>query len=116
MGVSGIGKPLKLRLFLEGQEVPVISATVSIGYNGPAVASVQILPIDEGLTFKPRTMVHLFFLDELPTDGRCRTYLVRGCPSLRFLRELAIQAVLWRDIWLRLWANLRSAEVLYFSA
>lgn len=61
---EGIGKPLKLRLFLEGQEVPVISASINISPNSPATASVQVIPLDEGMDLKPRTMVHLFFLDQ----------------------------------------------------
>jgi hypothetical protein len=56
-------KPLHLRLFLEGLEVPVIAAQVSVHLNAPAAASIQIVPIDEGLRLKPRTMVHLFFLE-----------------------------------------------------
>lgn len=56
-------KPLHLRLFLEGIEVPVVSAQVSVHLNAPALASIQIVPIDEGLHLKPRTMVHLFFLE-----------------------------------------------------
>lgn len=58
-----VGKPLQLRLFLEGEEVPVIAAQVSISTNAPAAASIQIVPLDEGMDFLPRTMVHLFFLD-----------------------------------------------------
>lgn len=58
-----VGKPLHLRLFLEGEEVPVIAAQVSIGLNAPAAASIQIVPLDEAMDLKPRTMVHLFFLD-----------------------------------------------------
>lgn len=60
----GLAKPLHIRLFLEGQEVPVISAQVQIGLWAPAVASIQIVPLDSALDFKPRTMVHLFFLEE----------------------------------------------------
>lgn len=58
-----VGKPLHLRLFLEGEEVPVIGAQVSISVGAPAAASIQIIPLDEALDMKPRTMVHLFFLD-----------------------------------------------------
>lgn len=58
-----IGKPLQLRLFLEGEEVPVIAAQVSISINAPAAATVQVIPLDEALALKPRSMVHLFFLD-----------------------------------------------------
>lgn len=58
-----VGKPLQLRLFLEGLEVPVIAAQVSINVNAPAAASIQVIPLDEATNLKPRTMVHLFFLD-----------------------------------------------------
>ena len=58
-----VAKPLRLRLFLEGEEFPVISAQVSINMNAPAAASIQVIPLDEVLDLKPRTMVHLFYLD-----------------------------------------------------
>jgi len=61
--------PLGLRLFLEGIEVPVISAQVNITPNQPAAASIQVVPSDMGLHLLPRTLVHLFYLDnteELP--------------------------------------------------
>jgi hypothetical protein len=56
-------KLLRLRLLLEGEEVPVISAQVMINIGAPATASIQIIPLDSALDFFPRTMVHLFFLD-----------------------------------------------------
>lgn len=67
-----VGKPLRLRLFLEGEEVPVIAAQVSINIGSPAAASIQIVPLDEALSMKPRTMVHLFFLDnfEVRVDAK----------------------------------------------
>lgn len=58
-----VGKPLHLRLFLEGHEVPVISASVNIGVNAPSACAVQLVPLDELMELKPRTMVHLFYLD-----------------------------------------------------
>lgn len=61
-----VAKKLRLRLFLEGIEVPVISANVNISVNAPASASIQIIPLDEAATFRPRTMVHLFYLDSRP--------------------------------------------------
>jgi hypothetical protein len=57
-------KPLHLRAFVEGIEVPVVAAQVSINLNGPAAASIQIVPLDEGRRFHYGTMVHLFFLDQ----------------------------------------------------
>lgn len=55
--------PLGLRLFLEGVEVPVISASVVVQPDTPASASIQIIPTDMALNFLPRTLVHLFYLD-----------------------------------------------------
>jgi len=58
-----IGHNLKLRLFLEGIEIPVIGASVQIGSNAPAVASIQVIATDKILNIHPRTVVHLFFYD-----------------------------------------------------
>jgi hypothetical protein len=60
---SAYAKRLRLRLFLEGVEVPVIAANVQSGPNGPVVASIQIPPLADGTRLFPRTLVHLFFLD-----------------------------------------------------
>lgn len=54
---------LHLRLFLEGIEVPVISAQVQANLNAPATASIQVVPTDKLFELKPRTLVHLFFYD-----------------------------------------------------
>jgi hypothetical protein len=61
--VAGVGQRLRLRLFLEGVEVPVIAATVQVVPNAPAACSIQIPPIPEGTQLFPRTLVHCFFLD-----------------------------------------------------
>ena len=55
-----IGHKLGLRLFLEGIEVPVISAQIQIVADAPAAASIQIIATNASLDFLPRTMVHLF--------------------------------------------------------
>lgn len=54
---------LGLRLFLEGLEVPCVSAQVQISVNSPATAAIQIVPSDKVVELKARTMVHLFFWD-----------------------------------------------------
>jgi len=54
---------LDLRLFLEGVEVPVISASIQIAANAPASASIQVIATDKILDLLPRTVVHLFFYD-----------------------------------------------------
>lgn len=63
MAIGATGYQLKLRLFLEGIEVPVIGAQVQMNLNAPATASIQVVPTDRILDIKPRTMVHLFFWD-----------------------------------------------------
>lgn len=56
--------PLGIRLFLEGIEVPVISSQVNIMPDQPSTASIQVIPSDMGLHLLPRTLVHLFYLDD----------------------------------------------------
>lgn len=62
-----IGRRLKLRLFIEGVEVPVISANVNASTGSPAIASIQIIPTAAALGLLPRSMVHLFFFDRFAT-------------------------------------------------
>lgn len=59
----GEAQALGLRLFLEGLEVPVISATIDINEGAAAVAQIEIVGLDSAMRFKPRTVVHLFFFD-----------------------------------------------------
>ena len=80
-----VGKPLHLRLFLEGEEVPVIAAQVQINMSAPATASIQIIPLDTALDFLPRTMVHLFFLDSRVDAS---THTSRGTYRLLFSGEV----------------------------
>lgn len=54
---------------MEGVEVPAISAQVAIQPSNPATATIQIIPTDSALLFLPRTLVHLFFLDDELTDA-----------------------------------------------
>lgn len=58
-----IGHQLGLRLFIEGIEVPVIGASITIAPGAPATAAIQIIPTDKSLELYPRTVVHLFFYD-----------------------------------------------------
>lgn len=58
------GQRLRLRLFLEGVEIPVISANIQSAPNSPTMASIQIPPLPEGTRLLPRTLVHLFFFDD----------------------------------------------------
>ena len=67
--------PLGLRLFLEGVETPVISAQTNIQPGTPASAAIQIVPADSALLLLPRTLVHLFYLDNefVSTSSTTRT-------------------------------------------
>lgn len=58
-----IGHKLGLRLFLEGVEVPVIAASVTVAPNVPTTCSLQVIATDRILDILPRTLVHLFFYD-----------------------------------------------------
>lgn len=57
------GQRVRLRLFMEGIELPVISAQVSGTPNSPSMGTIQIPPLVEGTRLLPRTLVHLFFFD-----------------------------------------------------
>jgi len=61
--MTAYGQRLRLRLFLEGIEVPIVAANVQTAPNSPIVCSIQIPPLAEGTRFLPRTLVHVFFLD-----------------------------------------------------
>lgn len=61
--MEAAGQRLGLRLFLEGLEIPCVSAQVQISPNAPATAAIQIVPSDKVTELKARTMVHLFFWD-----------------------------------------------------
>lgn len=57
------GQHLRLRCFLEGIEVPIISAALSIQPDTPAQCQIQIPATDKAYEFLPRTLVHVFFWD-----------------------------------------------------
>ncbi len=58
-------KYLKIRLFVEGIELPCISAMMQASINNPAVCSVQVVPLDSLVELKPKSLVHVFFYDFL---------------------------------------------------
>jgi hypothetical protein len=61
--MTSVGSRLHLRLFLEGVEVPVVSASITSQKNAAAVCSIQLPANDYLLDLKPRTLVHLFCFD-----------------------------------------------------
>lgn len=69
---------IRLRLFIEGIEIPVVSANVSAAPNSPGVATIQITPLAEATRLLPRSVVHLFFLDMYITQSPFLTSTTRG--------------------------------------
>lgn len=61
--MTATAQRMRLRLFIEGVEVPVIAAQVQTAPNSPAACSIQIPPLAEGTRLLPRSLVHLYFLD-----------------------------------------------------
>lgn len=61
--MSAVGQRLHLRLFVEGVELPCVSAQIQSQKNAAAVASIQIPANDYALDLAPRSLVHLFEYD-----------------------------------------------------
>lgn len=88
------GASLKIRLFIEGVEVPVVAATVASSPNSPATASIQIIPTDTAFFFKPRTVIHLFFLDYIAKpspnpDDQFKLLFAGEVVGFSFMKEIS---------------------------
>lgn len=79
-----IGHQLGLRLFLEGVEVPIISAQIQIVGDAPAAATLQIIATDKALEFLPRTVTHLFFFDFVDATSPLTTVDNKSSESFDF--------------------------------
>lgn len=73
MASLGSARKLRLRLTLEGIEVPVVGASVRSTVGGPAAAQIQIVPTDRGMELLPRTKVHLFYREDALLGFESRT-------------------------------------------
>jgi hypothetical protein len=62
-------KRLKARAFIEGVEIPVISAFVATQANTAATAAVQVVPGDAAMDILPRSLIHIFFADFVEGPG-----------------------------------------------
>lgn len=58
-----IGQRLELRCFMEGIEVPIISASLTINMDAPSQCQIQLPATDAIMKLKPRTLVHVFYYD-----------------------------------------------------
>lgn len=68
------GFPVRIRAFLEGIEIPVISADVGTAPNSPAQCTLQVPPAALGLYLLPRTVVHVFYFDAVEAATPLITY------------------------------------------
>lgn len=59
----GAGVRQKCRLFLEGREVPFVSATISASVGQPASAIIDLVPEESIKFIRPKTQVHIFVKD-----------------------------------------------------
>ncbi|MEN6550200.1 MAG: hypothetical protein ABFE07_29500 [Armatimonadia bacterium] len=58
------GQVLNIKCYLEGVEVPLSSVSISSGVNAASTASISLPPSRAGFKLRPRTRVHLFWLDD----------------------------------------------------
>ena len=58
-----VAKKLDIRCFIEGFEVPCVSAALSINYDSPAACTVQCIPTPSATRLKPRSSIHVFVRD-----------------------------------------------------
>ena len=94
MSQVGMGRPIVARVFLEGIEVPLLSAQVTLQKNAPAQCVLQLPPSELGTELHPRTLVHLFFLDSLETAASVIQYRgdsIKGRETRPSLYELSQQ-------------------------
>ena len=63
---------VKLTCYLEGVRVHIRGFRMSVSPNSPAMASIDLVPVPEAKQIPPRTLVHVFFHDDLEekTDAR----------------------------------------------
>jgi hypothetical protein len=74
-----IAEKLKLRLFVDGIELPVIGARCTFTEGAPATAEIQIIATDEAHDIPARSFVNLFYYDnhDFDTDVSSGTKSVR---------------------------------------
>ena len=65
-------RKMDVRCFLEGIEVPCVSAAVSVNFDAPATCAIQCIPTASSTKLKARTSVHVFFRDIADPTGPYR--------------------------------------------
>lgn len=103
--MASIGSRQKVRLFIEGMEVPFQSATIHSQIGSPVSATIYLVPLNEIKFIRPRTQVSLFMRDpkNFPDDDY---YLVfegdvigRTMSKQQDSRSFAISAIDYSSYW-----------------
>jgi hypothetical protein len=103
--MSVIGSRQKARLFLEGREVPLVSATVSSRVGTPVSATISVIPLKGIKNIKPRTQVHIFLRDtkNFPDDNYYLVFegevLGRGYGKAQDSRFMNLVAIDYSSYW-----------------
>jgi hypothetical protein len=71
---EGSGHRQHARLFLEGREVPFVSASITAQINQPCTAYIDLVPLQKIKFIRPKTQVHIFVRDD-NTFGDAGYYL-----------------------------------------
>ena len=98
---SGNVSPLDLRLFLEGQEVPISGIQLSMNPNSPAMATIYGVPTPQAHRLLPRTLVHVFYMDaSLPPDtaeeDRYRLLYSGEIIGFEYVKQPAVRSMAWK--------------------
>lgn len=102
----GAGFRQKCRLFLEGKEVPFISATIICEPGTPKIAMVNLVPVDVIKFIKPRTQIHIFVQDfhafgdsnfYLGFEGEVSGRVMSKSQNSRFFQIIALSYLSYTD-------------------
>ena len=88
-----VGQHLKLRCFLEGIEIPIISADLQVQPDAPSQCTIQIPATDKAHEFRPRTLVHVFFSDFYDGPSDTASIDVGDSPQVGTAEEQADRSI-----------------------
>jgi hypothetical protein len=88
-----VGQHLKLRCFLEGIEIPIISADLQVQPDAPSQCTIQIPATDKAHEFRPRTLVHVFFSDFYDGPSDTASINVGDSPQVGTAEEQADRSI-----------------------
>lgn len=94
-----LGRRLDIRVFLEGIEVPCVSAAIQISFDAPATATFQCIPTPSSARIKARTSVHAFFRNlEDPSSTEPLLFFIGEIVGLAVQRTPMSQSITFQAI------------------